>query len=94
VLDSVQGELFAQALAFLESRTFRPSTYEELKSLIQDPGGFVEGLWCGRRACEDRVKADTRATIRTLTLDPVTVEGTCIVCGEPATELAVWAQAY
>ncbi|HWD71437.1 MAG TPA: proline--tRNA ligase [Actinomycetota bacterium] len=94
VLDSVQGELFAQALAFRESRTFRPATYEELKALIQDPGGFVEGLWCGRPACEDKVKADTRATIRTLTLDPVTVEGTCIVCGEPATELAVWAQAY
>jgi prolyl-tRNA synthetase len=94
VLDSVQGELFAQALAFLEGRTFRPSTYEELKALIKDPGGFVEGLWCGRPACEERVKADTKATIRTLTLDPVSVEGTCIVCGEPTTELAAWAQAY
>ena len=94
VLDGIQAELFAQALAFRESHTFRPATYEELKALIEDPGGFVEGLWCGRPACEEKVKADTKATIRALTLDPVTVEGSCIVCGEPATELAVWAQAY
>ena len=87
-------ELFAQALEFREGRTFHPSSYEELKALIKDPGGFVEALWCGRPACEDRVKADTKATIRALPLDPIPVEGVCIVCGEPATELAVWAQAY
>jgi prolyl-tRNA synthetase len=94
VLDGIQDELFAQALAFREGRTFRPSSYEELKALIKDPGGFVEALWCGRPACEEKVKADTRATIRALLLDPTPVEGACIVCGEPATELAVWAQAY
>jgi prolyl-tRNA synthetase len=94
VLDGIQDELFAQALAFREGRTFRPSSYEELKVLIKDPGGFVEGLWCGRPACEDRVKADTKATIRALPLDPVPVDGACIVCGEPATESAVWALAY
>jgi len=97
VLAGIQAELFAQALAFREARTFRPSTYEELKALIKDPGGFVEGLWCGRPACEDRVKADTKATIRVLPLDPVPpteIQGTCIVCGEPATELAAWALAY
>jgi len=94
VLAGIQDELFAQALAFREGRTFRPSSYEELKALIKDPGGFVEALWCGRPACEDRVKADTKATIRALPLDPIPVEGVCIVCGEPATELAVWALAY
>ena len=94
VLDGIQDELFAEALAFRESHTFRPSSYEELRALIKDPGGFVEAPWCGRPACEDRVKADTKATIRALPLDPVPVGGECIVCGEPATELAIWAQAY
>jgi prolyl-tRNA synthetase len=94
VLAGIQDELFAQALAFREGRTFRPSSYEELKALVKDPGGFIEALWCGRPACEDKVKADTKATIRALPLDPAPVQGLCIVCGEPATELAVWAQAY
>ena len=41
-----------------------------------------------------RLLLDYGTTIRTLPLDPVPVGGVCIVCGEPATELAVWAQAY
>ena len=94
LLEEIQTELFAQAAAFRESRTFRPETYDELQALIAAPGGFVEGYWCGRPACEAKVKADTRATIRTLTLDPEPVDGACVVCGEPAAERATWAQAY
>jgi prolyl-tRNA synthetase len=97
ILGEIQEELFAQAAAFREHRTFRPATYEELTGFIADPGGFVEAPWCGSPACEGKVKADTRATIRALTLDPVdpaTIESPCIVCGQPATERAAWAQAY
>jgi prolyl-tRNA synthetase len=50
--------------------------------------------WCGRPECEARVKAETKATIRFLRLEPGGVTGTCIVCGEPAVEEATWAQAY
>ena len=44
--------------------------------------------------CEDRVKADTKATIRYLSMEPGPIAGSCIVCGEPATEEAAWALAY
>ncbi|HEU5003509.1 MAG TPA: proline--tRNA ligase [Actinomycetota bacterium] len=94
LLDDIQAELFSQAAAFREARTFRPGSYAEMQALIADPGGFVEGYWCGSPACEAKVKAETKATIRTLTLDPEPVDGACIVCGEPATEWATWAQAY
>jgi prolyl-tRNA synthetase len=95
VLAEIQAELFAQAAAFRESRTFRPGSYAEFRDLIKDPGGFVEALWCGRPECEEKVKAETKATIRALPLDPEPVDGVCMVCGsEPATELAVWALAY
>ncbi|GAC1375728.1 MAG: proline--tRNA ligase [Actinomycetota bacterium] len=94
LLDDIQAELFAQASAFRQERTFRPASYQELRDCVADPGGFVEGGWCGRPVCEEKVKADTKATIRALPLDPTATEGACIVCGEPATELAAWAQAY
>ena len=94
LLDEIQAELFDQAAAFREERTFHPKTYEELRAFLDGPGGFVEAPWCGSAECEDRVKADTRATIRFLPIDPVLPEGACIVCGKPATEWAVWAQAY
>jgi len=94
VLREIQDELFTQAVEFRESRTFRPSTYEELAMLVRDPGGFVEAPWCGDPACEEKVKSATKATIRYLPLDPIPVDGPCIVCGGPAVEWATWAQAY
>ena len=94
VLGDIQRELFDQAAAFRQERTFQPSTYQELRAMTEGPGGFVEAFWCGAAGCEERVKSDTKATIRALTLDPELVDGRCIVCGQAATEWAAWAQAY
>ena len=44
--------------------------------------------------CEAKVKADTKATIRYLPMEPQPTPGSCVVCGQPATEEATWAQAY
>jgi prolyl-tRNA synthetase len=93
-LEEIQLALYEDAAAFRDKHTFSPADYEEFKKLIEDPGGFVESGWCGERGCEDRVKTDTKATIRYLPLDPEPPQGTCLVCGGPATEKAAWAVAY
>jgi prolyl-tRNA synthetase len=94
LLLKIQEGLYAQATEFLEAHTFHPKDYEELRAVLADPGGFAVTPWCGRPECEVRVKADTRATIRYLSMEPGSVPGSCLVCGEPATEEAAWAQAY
>jgi prolyl-tRNA synthetase len=94
VLDEIQRALYEEAASFRDAHTFAPTDYEEFKRMIADPGGFLEAGWCGDRACEDRVKADTKATIRYLPLDLEAPAGTCLVCGRPATERATWAVAY
>jgi prolyl-tRNA synthetase len=66
----------------------------EMAKLLGDPGGFMLAGWCGSEECEDKAKAETKATIRFLPLDPKPAEGSCIVCGQPAAEEAAWAQAY
>ena len=93
-LDEIQAALYDDATAFRDAHTFRPKDYEEFKALIRDPGGFLEGGWCAERGCEDRVKADTKATIRYLPLEPEEPAGECLVCGKPARERATWAVAY
>ncbi len=94
ILDEIQAVLLSEATAFREAHTFSPGDYDEFKRLVDDPGGFLAAGWCGRRECENRVKADTKATIRYLPLDPEPAQGTCLVCGAPATERATWAVAY
>jgi len=94
LLDEIQRSLHEQAAAFRDAHTFTPKDYEEFTAVLKDPGGFAETGWCGDRACEDRVKADTKATIRYLPLDPAPPGGECLVCGKPAAETAAWAVAY
>jgi prolyl-tRNA synthetase len=95
LLGEIQLGLLDQARAFRDAHTFRPDTYGELVAIMKSSeGGFAETGWCGDPACEERVKADSKATIRFLPVEPADVGGTCLVCGRPATEWATWAIAY
>ena len=94
LLGEIQAGLLAQAVAFTDEHTIRPTTYGEMRTFLEASGGFAVGNWCGSTRCEAVVKADTKATIRCTPLDPVAVSGPCIVCGEPAVDEATWARAY
>jgi prolyl-tRNA synthetase len=96
LLSDVQVSLFQAARNEQERRTRRdPSSYDAMIEYLRDSGGFVAAAWCGRRECEERVKADSSATIRCLPLgDQAVGSGVCICCGRPAVAEAVWAQAY
>jgi prolyl-tRNA synthetase len=94
LLTECQNGLLEQARAFRDEHTFHPKDMGEMTTLLDDPGGFMIAGWCGSEECEAKVKAETKATIRFLPLDPKPAEGTCIVCGQPATEEAAWALAY
>ena len=96
MLRDVQASLFQAARDEQERRTLRdPRGYDEMIEYLRDAGGFVAASWCGRRACEARVKEDSSATIRCLPLGEQPAEsGACICCGRSAEAAAVWAQAY
>jgi len=95
LLEEIQNNLFHRALAFRKENTHQAADYQSFKTLIEEQGGFIECGWCGSAECEARIKDETKATIRVLPMgrnEPI--DGTCILCGEKATELAVFAKAY
>lgn len=94
LLEEIQSNLYRQALTFREDHTYEPKSYDELRELASSAAGFIRAGWCGDRSCEEKVKEETKATIRVLPLDPIDPEVPCIVCGAKATELATWAQSY
>jgi prolyl-tRNA synthetase len=96
LLAEIQSALYAQALAFRQSRSYRVSTFEEFAALLADRSrlGFIEAWWCGDAVCEAEIKAETQATIRCLPLDQPGGSGTCIRCGKPSRAWAVFAKAY
>jgi prolyl-tRNA synthetase len=93
-LEESQRGLLEQARAFRDEYTFRPEDMGEMARLLEDPGGFMVTGWCGSDECEAKVKAETKATIRYLPLEPRPTGGPCVVCGQPSTDEATWAQAY
>ena len=97
LLGEIQHNLFERAKAFREKNTHRPATYEEFTTLFNDgPGGFAVVPWDGDPTSEAKVKADTKATIRVLPFGNETeAEGKrCIVTGNPARHIAVFAKSY
>ncbi|MCA1727783.1 MAG: proline--tRNA ligase, partial [Actinobacteria bacterium] len=94
LMSQIQDALRAQAAEYLESHTMRPSDYGEMRAFLESNGGFALAPWCAGADCEAQVKAETKATIRYLPLDPEPAAGTCVVCGKPAAEEAAWARAY
>jgi prolyl-tRNA synthetase len=94
LLDEIQANLFKDASDFREANTFTPGDYEEFKAMIAVGGGFLQGAWCGDPECEAQIKADTKATIRFLPLQPEQPGRPCVHCGKPGTERATWALAY
>ena len=93
-LERAQQDLYDDALEYRNAHTHTASTYDELRDGITATGGLWVGAWCGRGTCEERVTADTKATIRTLPLTPEDPGAPCAVCGQKGAETATWARAY
>jgi len=68
----------------------------ELKKQMEGEGGggFASIFWCGNPACETRIREEPRATCRAIPFNQNHPAGTCIVCGEPASERAFFAKSY
>jgi prolyl-tRNA synthetase len=97
-LEAYQAFLLERARARREANSHRNVTdYARLAEIMEGDGGFVYAGWCGNPACEDRVKEETKATIRCLPDEEFRSEAapaTCLVCGEEGAEEVVWARAY
>lgn len=98
VLEQIQSEMLAAARARLEANSVRgPISYERFKELMEGPGAFVYAGWNGDPAVEQRVKEETKATIRVIPdaeFRSPNAPTTCMVTGEPAKYEVVWARSY
>ncbi|MCR5685801.1 MAG: proline--tRNA ligase [Lachnospiraceae bacterium] len=94
LLEDIQQNMYDTALAHRDSHTYDAVEYEEFKKTIDEKPGFVRAMWCGDRACEDRIKEDTGATSRCMPFDQVKLSDKCICCGKPAKALVYWGRAY
>ena len=93
-LAEIQRDLFLKAKAYRDAHTFDARNMEELQKHLDEDHGYVRGMWCGDRACEDAVKEQTAATARCMPFEQEHIGDTCVVCGKKADKLVLWARAY
>ena len=93
-LVTMQKRIYDRAKTMLVDNTFEISDYEKFKQEVDSQGGFFEAFWCGSRECEDKIKEDTKATIRLIPFDQPDKQGKCLYCGSDSLEKVVFAKAY
>ena len=94
MLKAMQTALFERARKFRDENTHEIDSYEEFKKRIEEPGGFFLAHWDGTRETEDRIAAETKATIRCIPFNSKKQAGKCMVTGQPSEGRVVFAKAY
>jgi prolyl-tRNA synthetase len=94
LLDTIQENLFQKAMEMRVSLTHEAEDYEQFKRLLEEKGGFVWAHWDGTTETEERIKAETKATIRCIPLDGPVTPGKCILTGKNSSRKVLFARAY
>lgn len=92
VLADIQANLFNRAKSFRDENTHDAASYDELKEIIADRGGFVRAYFGGTKDDETRIREETGATPRCIL--PGNNTGKCIITGNDGARLTVFAKAY
>ena len=93
LLEDIQKNIFQKALKLREERTVKVDSYDEFKEKIEQ-GYFVLAHWDGTPETEERVKNETKATIRCIPMDDDNEPGCCMVTGKPSARRVLFARNY
>ncbi len=93
LLEEIQANIYRKALKHREEMTRTVETYEEFKEEIEK-GGFILAHWDGTTETEEKIKEETKATIRCIPLDGDKTPGFCMVTGKPSAQRVIFARNY
>ena len=94
LLDKIQDNLFKRASDFRTENTTSVDSYDEFKKVLEEKGGFIAAHWDGTAESENKIKEETKATIRCIPLDVKEELGKCILTGKPSQRKVLFAKAY
>ncbi len=94
LLDAIQDNLYQKALAFRENSTHYADTWNEFCDILDNKAGFIYAHWDGTPETEQKIKEETKATIRCIPLNNKKEQGKCIFSGKPSSQRVIFARAY
>ena len=94
LLNEIQANIYKKAADFRTEHITPANSYEEFKELLDNKGGFISAHWDGTPETEQKIKEETKATIRCIPLDNKLEDGICIHSGKPSVQRVLFARAY
>lgn len=94
ILAEIQENLFNKALTFREENTHAIDDYDQFKKIIAEKGGFILAHWDGTAETEQKIKDETKATVRCILIESKEETGKCIYSGKPSKQRVVFAKSY
>jgi len=94
LLNNIQENLFNKAKNFLQKNIREVSDYNKFKEIMGKKRGLIKTYWCGNKDCEDKIKEETKASIRCIPFEQEEASGKCIYCGKESSTLVYFARAY
>jgi prolyl-tRNA synthetase len=93
LLEEIQKSLFNKAKRYRDAQTKEANTWDEFKEKIKE-GGFIAAHWDGTSETEEKIKTETKATLRCIPLDSLMEQGVCVYSGKPSKQRVLFAKAY
>lgn len=94
LLADIQENLYKRASDFREARITEVDTYTDFKRILEEKGGFISAHWDGSNETEEKIKDETKATIRCIPYGVQPEAGKCMVTGRPSSQRVLFAKAY
>jgi prolyl-tRNA synthetase len=94
LMDEIQTSIYQRAMDYRIENTRTADTYDEFKQILKEKGGFIMAHWDGTAETEEKIKQETKATIRCLPIDGPKEPGKCMVTGKPSERRVAFAIAY
>ena len=94
LLEEIQQNMFNKALAFRNDNITAVDSWDDFVKTLDEKAGFVSAHWDGTPETEEKIKEQTKATIRCIPLDNKLEEGKCILTGNASSQRVLFARAY
>ena len=94
LLDEIQTSIYKKALSFRDEHTSEVNEWDQFKDVLENKGGFISAYWDGTEETEEKIKNETKATIRCIPLDSETDGGTDVFSGKPGKFKVIYAKSY
>lgn len=94
LLETIQRDMLERARKNRDGHTYSAKDLEEFEGVLKEKTGFIKAMWCGDKACEDKIKDLTGATSRCIPFEQEHIGDTCVCCGKKAKHMVYWGKAY